>query len=150
MRSLIPIFAVLALATPVFGGAAAAQSSAITPGYWESTNKLLSPIKSTKVEKRCITPADVDKFMAGPQNRHYTCTYPTRTIQDGQITLKGTCVSKKGQKVAIAGSGTYTPTSFQLMADVAVEFAGLNIAGRASTEARRIGDVCPTPAPPAG
>eukprot|EP01041_Mallomonas_annulata_P038503 gene38503-62018_t len=42
----------------------AAAPSAIQPGYWESTNKLLSPIHQTTVEKRCITPADVDKFMA--------------------------------------------------------------------------------------
>ncbi len=145
MKSLIPLLAALALTGP-----AAAAETAITPGYWESTNKLLSPIRSTSVEKRCITPADVDKFMAGPSNRHYTCTYPTRIIRDGQITLKGTCVSKKGQKVAIAGSGAYTLTSFNLLADVAVEFAGLNIAGKASTEARRIGDTCPSPAPPAG
>ena len=144
MRPLIPLLAALALAGP------AVAQTAITPGYWESTNKLLSPIRSTSVEKRCITPADVDKFMAGPSNRHYTCTYPTRTIQDGKITLKGTCVSKKGQKVAIAGSGVYTHTSFSLLADVAVEFGGLNIAGKASTEAHRIGDTCPATPAPAG
>jgi len=141
-RLLPGLLAALAVAGPV------AAQTAITPGYWESTNKLLSPIKQTSVEKRCITPADVDKFMAGPSNRHYTCTYPTREIQDGKITLKGTCVSKKGQKLAIAGSGTYTKTSFQLTADVAMEVFGLDIAGKASTEAHRIGDVCPTP--PAG
>jgi hypothetical protein len=148
MRPLIPSLA-LAFATLALAGAAAAQT-AITPGYWESTNKLLSPIKQTSTEKRCITPADVDKFMAGPSNRHYTCTYPTRTIQDGKITLKGTCVSKKGQKLAISGSGSYTLTSFQLTADVAMEVFGLDIAGKASTEAHRIGDVCPTPPAPAG
>jgi hypothetical protein len=136
----------LGLAVAVAGPAAA--QTAITPGYWESTNKLLSPVRQTSVEKRCITPADVDKFMAGPSNRHYTCSYPTRDIQDGKITLKGTCVSKKGQKVAITGSGTYTKTSFELTADVAMEVFGLDIAGKASTEAHRIGDVCPT-SPPA-
>jgi hypothetical protein len=88
----------------------------------------------------------VDKFMAGPSNRHYACTYPTKSIADGTIMLKGTCVSKKGQKVAVSGRGTYTPTSFTLTADVATEFFGLDIQGRASTEAHRIGDVCPTPA----
>src|ERR1043165_1071331 len=136
------------LAALALAASPALAAPPIQPGYWESTNKLLSPIRSTSVEKRCITPADVDKFMAGPSNRHYTCTYPTREIQDGKITLKGTCVSKKGQKVAIAGSGTYTKTSSQWMADVAVEFAGLNIAGRASTEARRIADACPAPPAP--
>ena len=133
-----------ALATP------AAAATTITPGYWESTNRLLSPIRQTKTEKRCITPADVEKFLSGPSNRHYACTYPTKTIAHGVITLKGTCVSKKGQKVAVQGSGSYTPTSFTLTADVATEFFGLDIQGRATTEARRIADECPTPpAPPA-
>ncbi len=140
-RLLSGLLAVLALAGP------AVAQTAITPGYWESTNKLLSPIRQTTVEKRCITPGRRRQVHGGPSNRHYTCTYPTREIQDGKITLKGSCVSKKGQKVAITGSGTYTKTSFQLTADVAVEVFGLDIAGKASTEARRIGDVCPTPDP---
>ena len=93
----------------------AAAPSAIQPGYWESTNKLLSPIHQTKVEKRCITAADVDKFMAGPSNRHYACTYPTRVIAGGVIRLKGLCVSKSGQKVAVRGAGTYTPTSGEIL-----------------------------------
>ena len=121
----------------------AAAQSAIQPGSWESTNKLLSPIPQTKVEKRCITAADVDKFMAGPSNRHYACTYPTRVIAGGVIRLKGLCVSKSGQKVAVRGAGTYTPTRFNLTADIATVFLGLDILGRATTAAKRIGDVCP-------
>ncbi len=138
-----------ALATLAFLGFAAlplpliAAPSVIQPGYWESTNRLLSPIHQTTVEKRCITAAEVDKFMAGPSNRHYACTYPTRVIAGGLIRLKGVCVSKKGQKVAVRGAGTYTPTSFTLNADIATVFLGLDIVGRASTEAHRIGDVCP-------
>ena len=138
-----------ALATLAFLGFAAlplpliAAPSAIQPGYWESTNRLLSPIHQTTVEKRCITAAEVDKFMAGPSNRHYACTYPTRVISGGLIRLKGVCVSKKGQKVAVRGTGAYTPTSFTLKADIATVFLGLDIVGRASTEAHRIGDVCP-------
>lgn len=127
----------------------AAAAPAIQPGYWESTNRLLSPIRQSSTEKRCITPAEVDKFMAGPSNRHYACTYPTKVISGGQISLKGTCVSKKGRKVAVQGSGAYTPTSFTLTAEIATEFLGLDIAGKASTEARRIGDTCPPPPAPA-
>lgn len=141
MKLLTPL---LLIAAAVAGPAAAA--SAIQPGYWESTNKLLSPVRSTDVEKRCITPADVEKFMSGPSNRHYICTYPTKSIENGKISLKGTCVSKNGRKVAVSGQGAYTPTSFQLTANVATEFLGLTVSGRASTEARRIGDICPTPA----
>lgn len=139
-------FSVLLAAAFMVAPAAAGAATTILPGYWESTNKLLSPIKQSKTEKRCITPADVDKFLAGPSNRHYACTYPTKVFAGGRITLKGTCVSKKGRKVAVQGSGTYTPTSFNLTAEIATEFLGLDIAGKASTEARRIADVCPAPA----
>ena len=125
----------------------AAAPPPIQPGYWESTNRLLSPIRQTKVERRCITPADVDKFLAGPSNRHYKCTYPHKIISGGRISLKGTCVSKKGRKVAVEGSGAYNPTSFNLTASIATEFLGLDIAGKASTEARRIADACPAPEP---
>lgn len=142
-----PLLAALVLPAFVLAALPAAASAAppIQPGYWESTNRLLSPIRQTKVEKRCITPAEVDKFMAGPSNRHYKCTYPHKVIAGGKISLKGTCVSKKGRKVAVEGDGAYTPTSFNLTATIATEFLGLDISGRASTEARRIGDVCPTP-----
>ncbi|WP_293456960.1 DUF3617 family protein [Phenylobacterium sp.] len=143
MKRLAATLLLTAIAAP------ALAAPPIQPGYWESTNRLLSPIRQTSTEKRCITPADVDKFMSGPSNRHYTCTYPTKVISDGVIRLKGTCRSKKGRRVAIEGSGSYTPTSFNLTAEVAVEFLGLDIAGKASTEARRIGDVCPAPEAPA-
>ncbi|MBX3486224.1 DUF3617 family protein [Phenylobacterium sp.] len=131
----------LALAAP-----AAHAAATITPGYWESTNRLLSPIRQSKTEKRCITPAEVDKFLSGPSNRHYACTYPTRVFAGGQIRLKGTCVSKKGRKVAVQGTGSYSPDSFSLTAEIATEFLGLDVVGKASTEARRIGDACPSPA----
>ena len=142
--------AILLLAGALAGlaaGPALGAASPIQPGYWESTNRLLSPIKQTKTERRCITPADVDKFVSGPSNRHYACTYPTKVFAGGKITLKGTCVSKKGHKVAVQGAGSYTPTSFDLTAEIATEFLGLDIAGKASTEARRIADVCPPPEP---
>lgn len=141
---LLLLLIALAVATP-----AAAAAPLIQPGYWESTNRLLSPIKQTKTEKRCITPAEVEKFMSGPSNRHYACTYPTKVFAGGKIRLKGTCLSKKGRKVAVEGAGTYTPNSFDLTAEIATEFLGLDIAGKASTEARRIADVCPPPEPKA-
>jgi len=136
--------ALLLGAAALAGPAAAVQNDApIKPGYWESTNRLLSPIRDSSTERRCITPADVEKFMNGPSNRHYTCTYPTKVIQNGKITLKGTCLSKKGRRVAVQGEGAYTPTSFQITARISSEFLGIPLSGRASTEARRISDTCP-------
>lgn len=146
MKSIAILLAAAAVAAP-----AAAQpppptsaQTPIQPGYWESTNRLLSPIRTTKVERRCITPADVDKFLAGPSNHHYDCTYPTHLVENGVISMAGTCVDKKGgRRVEVSGHGRYTPTSFQLTATIATEFLGLPLRGRASTEAHRIGDVCP-------
>jgi hypothetical protein len=135
----LPLAAALSLASPV-----AAQDT-IKPGYWESTNRLLSPIRTKSVEMRCITPADVEKFMMGPSNRHYACTYPVKTFSGGKILLKGTCHSKKGRKVEVSGSGAYSPTTFKLTATVATEFLGIPVAGKASTDARRIADDCPPP-----
>lgn len=130
--------------------APALATELIKPGFWESTNRVISPFPSEKVETRCITPADVAKFMMGPSNRRYACTYPTRSFTGGKILLKGTCVDKRGKQIAVEGRGAYTATTFNLTADIAMDFAGLPIAGRAETEARRIADACPTPeaAPP--
>ena len=84
--ALIP--AVLLLAAP-----AAAQEQTILPGYWDVTNKVSAIISQTKTEKRCITPAEVSKFVMGPSNRHYKCDYPTRVFKDGKIRLKGACAT---------------------------------------------------------
>jgi hypothetical protein len=142
-------FALLPLAALAVAAPAAAQpgASPIQPGYWESTNRVLSPFRSTKVERRCITPADVDKFLAGPSNHHYDCAYPTRVVENGAIEMAGTCVERKGGRVVrVAGQGNYTPTSFTLKASIATHFMGIPVSGRAMTEARRIGDFCPSDA----
>lgn len=132
--------------TILAGPAVATAADAIAPGYWETTNRMLSPIRTTKVENRCITQAEVAKFMMGPSNRHYACTYPTRVFEKGKIVLKGSCSSKKGRHVDVEGRGAYSPTSFKLNATVATDFAGIPISGRVSTEARRLSDTCPAPA----
>ena len=137
-------FALLLAATAIAIPAAAQAQPPIQPGYWESTNRLLSPFRTSKVERRCLTAADVDKFLAGPSNHHYDCSYPTRLVENGQIRMAGTCVGKKdGRRVQVSGEGAYTPASFHITATIATEFAGIPLSGRASTDARRIGDVCP-------
>lgn len=145
MKADLPLLlAAAALALPA-SAQPTRDESPIQPGYWESTNRLLSPIRTSKVERRCITPADVEKFLAGPSNRHYNCTYPDRYIANGVIRLSGSCVKRKGggQRVKVSGEGVYAPTSFKLTATIATEIAGIPLRGRASTEARRIADACP-------
>jgi hypothetical protein len=141
-----PMKLVAAALVAAFASSAAAAEPPIQPGYWESTNSVLSPIRQTTTERRCITPADVEKFLGGPSNHHYDCVYPGNHIAGGKIVLSGVCTEKKkGQKVKVAGQGTYTPTSFHLDAEVAMTFLGIPVAGRAATDAHRIGDDCPAP-----
>ncbi len=124
--------------------AASVTPTTILPGYWESTNKVISPVASTKVERRCITPADVAKFMAGPENHHYDCDYPTRLISGGKIVLRGQCRERKnGSRVEVAGSGFYTLTSFHLDAEIKTKVIGIPLSGKATTDARRISEACP-------
>lgn len=131
--------------------ALSAEERTIEPGYWDVTNKISAAVVlgQTKTEKRCITPAEVSKFVEGPSNRHYKCTYPTRVFQKGKITLKGQCATKNGHTVQVKATGSYSPSTFHMVADIDTTYAGLPISGRATTEARRISDTCPAPTPAA-
>ena len=134
--------AVLALAA---AGPAAAQSESIAPGYWETTNSVVSPMRSTKVERRCIQPKDVAKFMEGPSNHIYHCTYPTRIVTAGTIQLKGSCATRDGKPIPVSGQGAFTRDTFHMEARVAAQLGPMTVPVRAVTDARRIGDVCPAP-----
>ncbi|MDP1600606.1 DUF3617 family protein [Phenylobacterium sp.] len=124
---------------------ALAQDTTIQPGYWEVTNKVSAIVSQTKTERRCITPAEVSKFVMGPSNRHYKCDYPTRVFKDGKISLKGQCATKNGSKAALQATGTYSPTTFTMVADISTVYAGLPLSARATTTAKRISDTCPAP-----
>jgi hypothetical protein len=132
--------------TLIFAGmtaGAARTEETITPGYWETTSQVLAPIRSTKVERRCITAKDVAKFMTCYINHHYSCACPEQSYTGGQIHYRGLCVDAKGAKVGLVGHGTYSPTTLHLTAEFTFKLAGLPISGQASTDAHRIGDVCP-------
>ncbi len=144
--SLIAALSALAMSAAICAPAAA--QSSIQPGYWETTNQVTSPFPTKKVERRCIRPADVAKFMNGPSNHIYTCTYPTREIGGGKIRLAGSCKTRDGKPVPISGQGAFTADTFRLDARIETEFGGLTVPVRARTIARRIGDECP--AEPAG
>ena len=141
LLALIP--ASLMLAAP-----AAAQEQTILPGYWDVTNKVSAIISQTKTEKRCITPAEVAKFVMGPSNRHYKCDYPTRVFRDGKISLKGQCATKNGSKAALEATGAYSPTTFTMNAKISTTYAGVPLSANAITTAKRISETCPA-APPA-
>ena len=146
MRPLIPI----ALATLAAAGAATAAfalaPAAISPGYWQTTNQVISPFPSRKVENRCIRPADVAKFMNGPSNHIYICTYPTHDIASGKIKLAGSCKTRDGKPVPLTGEGAFTADTFRMEVRIQPEIGGLTIPIRARTVAKRLGDECPAEA----
>lgn len=137
-------FAVLTLILSLGPAAeAAAAPNAIAPGYWETTNQIVSPMRSTKTERRCIRPQDVAKFMEGPSNHIYRCTYPTRVIAGGTIRLSGTCATKKGPPLPVSGAGTFTRDTFHMEARVGAQLGPMTVPIRAVTKAKRLGAECP-------
>ncbi len=126
----------LAGATP-----AIAASHAVLPGWWEYTTS--SQFSADKVEHRCVRPDEIDKFVAGPSNRHYTCTYPTSQLANGRAKFIGVCVSKHGTRYPVRWAGTYDPEHFQLQGTASPNLIGLSIPVSASISARRIAATCP-------
>ena len=124
--------AVLALPAAVH-----AQDS-VKPGYWEAVDEVPLLHKRT-VDKICVTPAKVAKFMSGPSNHIYACAYPEHTAADGVIRFRGRCVDKKGFGYGISGEGRFTETTLSLTGHATV--LGLPI--KATTDAHRVGDICP-------
>jgi hypothetical protein len=148
MNVLLPL-ACLAVGATALASAAMATAPAaetIRPGYWESTEQVLSPISSTKTDRRCIARKDVERFMTCYINHHYTCVCPEQSYKNGRIRYRGVCTDRNGQKVGLVGRGAYTPTTLHLDADVTFDLAGMPINGQASTDAHRISDVCPAEA----
>ena len=134
---LIPLLAACA----ALAGPAAAQT-AISPGYWELTNQVVSPLPSKKTERRCIKPADVAKFMQGPENHIYRCSYPTKEVANGRIRMRGTCASKDRSFPARV-EGEFTPDSMRVDAYATVKLGGLNVGVHGRSTAKRLGDACP-------
>jgi len=126
------------------GSSAIAQEQTILPGYWSVTNRVA--VVAGKTEKRCITPSAVAKFVMGPSNRHYKGDYPTKIFKDGKITLKGTCATKNGHTARVDATGSYTPTTFKMTANVHTTLTGLPVSAKAVTDAKRISETCPAEA----
>ncbi|QUD90313.1 DUF3617 domain-containing protein [Phenylobacterium montanum] len=142
-------FRLLALMlAPVLGLAAPALAeNTILPGYWESRNHSELLISQDSTDRKCITPAQVEAYLTGPTNRHYSCTYDHRAVGGGSVNLAGQCVDKNGLRMSVGISGTYTPESFHLKAKLHTIFASLPIDGAASIDAHRVSADCPMAKP---
>lgn len=133
------------LAAGALYGAAGAQSKpAVRPGLWEYTYRAFGVIPAGK-EKRCIKPVDMDKFFDGPCNHNYVCTYPTKVIGDGKITLKGRWVDKRGRQAPVSATGTYSDTTLDLRA--VVDPIGAIPTITVTSSSKWLSDSCPAGTP---
>lgn len=135
-----------AILVPLSAGASTPET--IRPGYWEARETVEAPIHTLKTENRCLAQKDVTRFMSCYINHHYDCQCPEQSYANGEIHYRGICVDKKGRTVSIHGEGRYTPTTLHLEAEIGFKLGGLPLTARAETDARRIGDECPSDAPP--
>ena len=141
--ALRPALAALGAAAACAAPAAAHEAKTVLPGWWEYT--AATAVSSPSTDHRCVKPDEIDKFMSGPSNGHYHCTYPTRQVGAGRARFVGVCVSKHGSKYPVEWSGTYAPERFDLHGTVRPNLAGLSIPVSATISAHRLSATCPTP-----
>jgi hypothetical protein len=111
----------------------------ILPGFWKYTVKAAGVIPLDD-GRRCLAAEDISDFLAFPGNRHYKCSYPTKTVNNGKVEMVGACVDKKGRRAPIRATGTYSPETFRL--NIALTTTnGLPIRG--SMTAKRVSASCP-------
>jgi hypothetical protein len=148
MSSLILLVLALAAAEPAAAAPPPLPSSVsapaypIDPGYWEAHTTYLGLFGAT--DRWCVKPKDIAKFLSGPSNHIYRCTYPINTAGDGKLHFEGSCADKKGDlKIKLTGDGAYTPTTLKMSAWASGAYHGFPVAGGASADATFIADQCP-------
>jgi len=134
----------LALAAPLVALPLAAQAQPaypINPGTWEVKTLFLGLVGGS--DRWCVKPRDIDKFLSGPSNHIYHCTYPENEAANGKLHFKGTCNDKHGYAGHLEGDGDYTQTSLHMNASGAFKFHGFMLPGSASIDGRFVSDDCP-------
>jgi hypothetical protein len=149
VRPAVLASAALAIALPALAPSARSAERTIEPGYWETTDQVVSPLPQSKTERRCIKLEDVAKFLQGPSNHNYSCTYPTREFHDGKIRLEGTCASKHSAPMPVTGDGAYSPSDYRIDAEVSAKMGALSLPVHFRSTGHRLGDECPAPPAPA-
>ena len=134
----------LALGAALVANAAAATETSqadtpILPGYWKYSVRALSLV-TLDSGRRCLKEDEIEAFIACPGNRHYKCSYPTKSIGGGKLAMQGSCVDKKGRRAPISATGTYTPEAFRLNVRLTTT-NGIPMAG--AMTAQRVSAACP-------
>jgi hypothetical protein len=136
--------AALALAVLAAPALAGAQPYAINPGYWEVTTDWLGLV--TKTERYCVEPKAIPRFLAGPCNHIYHCTYPVQTFHDGHAHFEGE-IRGHDELYHVHGGGTYSQTTMDMHVTGQGHWHIVPIAGaQASMKAHFLTEACPADA----
>lgn len=120
-------------------------ATTLLPGLWEYKATLVG---LGEPERKCLTKAEIDRFLSDPSNRHYACDYSTRQVGGGSVRLEGVCSKRKkpSEKIGMSLAGTYTPTTIEMKGTARPRFAGLELPLSAAVSAQRVGE-CEAQAP---
>jgi hypothetical protein len=138
------VLALATIAAPLVAAplsALAQPAYPINPGTWEVKTLFLGLVGAT--DRWCVKPQDISKFLSGPSNHIYHCTYPENLAANGQLHFKGTCNDKHGYAGHLQGDGQYTPTTLRMNASGAFKFHDILLPGSASIDGRFISSDCP-------
>ena len=138
------LLAILPLALAANAAAASPAATPILPGYWGWSAKVLFGLVPADAGRRCRKAEEISEFIAFPGNRHYKCSYPTKEIGNGQVTMQGACVDKKGRRAPIRATGAYSPEQFRL--NIAMTTTN-GIPLRGVMTAQRVSASCPAGSP---
>ena len=140
---------------PIALPALLAAATTLLPGLWEYKTSLVGV--GGAPGQKCLTKAQIDKFLTDPSNRHYDCDYATREVGGGHVKLAGACTNRKHpeQKIGLTLKGDYTPETIEMKGHATTKLAGLDLPLAAAVTAHRLSDctpgapATPTPPPPA-
>ncbi|MBW3616461.1 MAG: DUF3617 family protein [Proteobacteria bacterium] len=122
--------------------AATPAATPILPGLWKYSVKAVGiPLDNGR---RCLAAEEISDFLAFPGNKHYKCSYPTKTVRNGRVEMVGACVDKKGRRAPIRATGAYTPENFRL--NIALTTTN-GIPLRGAMTAQRVSARCPAGSP---
>ena len=121
--------------------AADGQVKLINPGYWNVTYHYLGFLNKT--ERWCIRPKDIEKFLSGPCNHIYHCSYPYHSLGDGKLAFKGE-IRGNDELYHCQGGGQYSATTLHMGVTCHGHWHIVPVpSASASTDATFIADTCP-------
>jgi hypothetical protein len=134
-------FAVVCLAMPAL---AVAEGYPINPGYWEVTTNWLGLVRKT--ERYCVEPQAIPRFLGGPCNHIYHCSYPVEEFHNGRTHFEGD-IRGNNELYHVKGGGSNTATTMGMKASGAGHWHFVPIVGaQASMKAHFLAESCPADA----